>query len=176
MMFTETKLEGVLIYTPKVIQDERGYFFESYSFDTFFKNGIDCNFVQDNQSKSAYGVLRGLHYQLEPYSQAKLVRVIKGKILDVVVDIRDGSPTYKEWISVELDSQNFKQILIPQGFAHGFLSLDYGTIVSYKVDKFYRAESERHIRFDDPDIGIDWKIPYKDIIVSDKVKTEIVLA
>ncbi len=168
MGFTRTELDGVLIYEPKVFPDDRGYFFESYNYNVFIEAGLKYDFVQDNQSKSCYGVLRGLHYQLNPHSQTKLVRVIKGKIWDVVVDIRKKSPTYKKWRGVEISEDNFKQILIPRGFAHGFVVLTDDTIISYKCDNFYNKQSECGIRFDDPEINIDWKIPAKDILLSDK--------
>ena len=168
MGFTKTELDGVLIYEPKVFPDDRGYFFESYNDNVFIEAGLKYSFVQDNQSKSCYGALRGLHYQLEPHAQTKLVRVLKGEIWDVVVDIRQKSPTYKKWIGVQLNEDNFKQLLIPRGFAHGFVVLTDDTIISYKCDSFYNKQSEGGIRFDDPEIHIDWKIPSKDILLSDK--------
>ena len=168
MGFIKTELEGVLIYEPKVFSDDRGYFFESYNSNVFLEAGLKYDFVQDNQSKSCYGVLRGLHYQLDPHAQTKLVRVLSGKIWEVVVDISKSSSTYKKWIGVELSGDNFRQVLIPRGFAHGFVALMDDTIVSYKCDNFYNKASEGGIRFDDPTLNIDWKIPSKDILLSDK--------
>ena len=168
MSFIKTELEGVLIFEPKVFKDERGYFFESYNQRLFAEHGLNYDFVQDNQSKSSYGVLRGLHYQLGPHAQTKLIRVLKGKILDVVVDVRINSPKYKKWVAIELRDEDFKQILIPKGYAHGLVVLSDEAIVSYKCDTFYNKESEGGIRFDDPDLNIDWKIPHKDLIVSEK--------
>jgi dTDP-4-dehydrorhamnose reductase/dTDP-4-dehydrorhamnose 3,5-epimerase len=155
----KTKLEGVYIIEPKVFGDHRGWFMESYSKIKFKKNGIDIDFVQDNHSLSAKkGTIRGLHFQINPIAQTKLVRCTKGRILDVAVDIRKGSPTYKQWISVELSEENKKQLLIPKGFAHGFLTLTDNVEVQYKVDEYYSQEHDRSIRYDDPDIGIDWGI------------------
>ncbi len=168
MSFIRTELDGVLIYEPKVFPDGRGYFFESYNQNNFLELGLNYNFVQDNQSKSSYGVLRGLHYQLEPYAQTKLVRVISGKIWDVIVDIRKNSPTYKKWIGMELSEDNFRQVVIPKGFAHGFIVLSDEAVISYKCDNFYNKQSEGGVRFDDPELHIDWKLPSKDILLSDK--------
>ncbi|HOW16697.1 MAG TPA: dTDP-4-dehydrorhamnose 3,5-epimerase, partial [bacterium] len=167
MSFIRTELDGVLIYEPKVFPDGRGYFFESYNQNNFLELGLNYNFVQDNQSKSSYGVLRGLHYQLEPYAQTKLVRVISGKIWDVIVDIRKNSPTYKKWIGMELSEDNFRQVVIPKGFAHGFIVLSDEAVISYKCDNFYNKQSEGGVRFDDPELHIDWKLPSKDILLSD---------
>ncbi|WP_094549331.1 dTDP-4-dehydrorhamnose 3,5-epimerase [Petroclostridium xylanilyticum] len=159
MRIIKTKLEGVYIIEPKVFGDHRGWFMESYSKIKFKKNGIDIDFVQDNHSLSAKkGTIRGLHFQINPIAQTKLVRCTKGRILDVAVDIRKGSPTYKQWISVELSEENKKQLLIPKGFAHGFLTLTDNVEVQYKVDEYYSQEHDRSIRYDDPDIGIDWGI------------------
>jgi len=168
MSFIRTELDCVLIYEPKVFPDGRGYFFESYNQNNFLELGLNYNFVQDNQSKSSYGVLRGLHYQLEPYAQTKLVRVISGKIWDVIVDIRKNSPTYKKWIGMELSEDNFRQVVIPKGFAHGFIVLSDEAVISYKCDNFYNKQSEGGVRFDDPELHIDWKLPSKDILLSDK--------
>ncbi|MCX6111824.1 MAG: dTDP-4-dehydrorhamnose 3,5-epimerase [Proteobacteria bacterium] len=168
MGFIKTGLDGVLIFEPKVHKDPRGYFFESYSQKLFAEHDLHYNFVQDNQSKSKYGVLRGLHYQLGPHAQTKLVRVLKGKIWDVIVDVRRNSSKYKKWIAFELTDEDFKQVLIPKGFAHGFIVLSEEAIVSYKCDTFYDKSSEGGIKFDDPELNIDWKIPHKDIIISDK--------
>ena len=168
MNFIKTELDGVLIFEPKVHKDDRGYFFESYSKRLFAEHDLHYDFVQDNQSKSTYGVLRGLHYQLGPHAQTKLIRVLKGRILDVVVDVRRNSSKYKKWIAIELKDEEFKQILVPKGFAHGLVVLSEEAIVSYKCDTFYDKASEGGIRFDDPDLNIDWKIPHKDLIISAK--------
>lgn len=159
MKVIKTKLEGVFIIEPKFFGDHRGWFMESYSKIKFEENGININFVQDNHSLSAKkGTIRGLHFQINPMAQTKLVRCTKGRILDVAVDIRKGSPTYKQWISVELSEENKKQLLIPKGFAHGFLTLTDNVEVQYKVDEYYSPKHDRSIRYDDPDIGIDWGI------------------
>ncbi len=169
MRVIETEIEGVVIIEPDVYQDERGYFLETFREDKFRKLvGIDVDFVQDNESLSRKFVLRGLHYQIPPMAQAKLVRVVKGAILDVAVDLRRTSPTFGKWVMVELNDENKRQIFIPRGFAHGFLSLRDGTIVSYKVDNYYSPQHDRGIRFDDPDVGIDWKYDVKEFILSSK--------
>ena len=168
MKFIKTEIPEVVIIEPKVFGDERGYFMESYRKDLFDKNVREINFIQDNESKSKKGVLRGLHYQLPPFAQSKLVRVIKGKVLDVAVDIRKNSPTFGKYIAVELSEENKRQLFIPRGFAHGFLVLSDEAIFTYKVDNYYAPEYDRGIRFDDPDIGIDWNFPKEEIIVSDK--------
>lgn len=159
MRIVKTKIEGVYIIEPKVYGDNRGWFMESYSRLKFQQQGIEINFVQDNHSLSAKkGTLRGLHFQVNPKPQTKLVRCTRGKILDVAVDIRQGSPTYKQWVAVELSEENKKQILIPKGFAHGFLTLLDDVEVQYKVDEYYAPECDRSIRFDDPEIGVAWGI------------------
>jgi dTDP-4-dehydrorhamnose 3,5-epimerase len=168
MPFTKTSLEGVLIFEPKVFQDDRGYFFEAYNANGFAAEGVDIKFVQDNQSKSSYGVIRGLHYQLNPFAQSKLVRVLEGSIIDVAVDIRKGSPTYGQHFSIELTAENKKQLLVPAGFAHGFSVTSETAVVMYKCDQFYSKESEGGIRFDDPALGINWKIEAANAIVSEK--------
>ncbi len=168
MPFKTTDIPGLLIFEPAVYKDERGYFFESYNEETFRRQNIDIRFVQDNQSFSCYGVIRGLHYQLEPYAQAKLIRVIQGKILDVAVDIRQGSPTYGKFMHIELSSDNKLQFLIPPGFAHGFSVLSETAEVVYKCNAFYNKENEAGIRFDDPDLHIDWQLPADKAIVSSK--------
>lgn len=168
MPFSTTDIPGLLIFEPVVFTDSRGYFFESYNEQLFKQNGIDIRFVQDNQSLSSYGVIRGLHYQLHPYAQAKLLRVLEGAILDVVVDIRSGSPTFGKSFCLELSSENKKQLFIPAGFAHGFSVLSEKTTVFYKCDQFYHKESERGIRFDDPALNIDWKIPFEKAIISEQ--------
>ena len=157
MKIIKTGLDDVHILEPKVFGDHRGWFMETYSIQKFEELGIDILFVQDNHSFSAQkGTLRGLHFQINPKAQTKLVRCTKGKILDVAVDIRKGSPTYKKWVAVELTDENKKQLLIPKGFAHGFLSLTDDVEVQYKVDEYYAPECDRSIRFDDPEIGVDW--------------------
>jgi dTDP-4-dehydrorhamnose 3,5-epimerase len=168
MPFIATSLQGVWIFSPSVFEDERGYFFEVYNEQIFFGQGIQNRFVQDNQSFSRYGVIRGLHYQLEPYAQTKLVRVLQGRILDVAVDIRKGSPDYGKSVAVELSAENKKQLLIPKGFAHGFSVLSETAEVSYKCDAFYNKASEGGIIYNDPDICIDWKLPTANILVSAK--------
>lgn len=155
----KTDLEGVYIIESKVFGDHRGWFAETYSKERFESLGIDTNFIQDNHSFSAKkGTLRGLHFQLNPKAQAKLVRCVKGKILDVAVDIREGSSTYKEWVAVELTEDNKRQLLIPKGFAHGFLTLTDNVEVQYKVDEYYSQENDRSIRFDDPEINVYWGV------------------
>jgi dTDP-4-dehydrorhamnose 3,5-epimerase len=168
MPFSTTEIPGLLIFEPKVFEDSRGYFFESYNEKVFREEGVDIRWVQDNQSSSEYGVIRGLHYQLEPHAQTKLVRVLRGKILDVAVDIRKGSPTYGKSYSVKLSAKNRKQLLIPPGFAHGFSVLSKKAEVLYKCNSFYNKESEAGIIYNDPALGIDWGIPLEDAIVSEK--------
>ena len=168
MNFVETKLPGVMLLTANIIADERGYFFESYNEQAFQQAGIISSFVQDNQSKSSYGVLRGLHSQLGKYAQAKLVRVLAGKILDVAVDVRHGSSTYGQYVSVELSSQQQNQLFIPRGFLHGFVVLSESCTVAYKCDNFYCKEAEFSVLWNDPALNIDWQIPVKDIKVSSK--------
>jgi dTDP-4-dehydrorhamnose 3,5-epimerase len=168
MPFMTTELPGLLIFDPPVYEDERGFFFESYNEKTFHKQGIVNRFVQDNQSFSRYGVIRGLHYQLGPYAQAKLIRVLQGRILDVAVDLRKNSPSYGKCMSIELSGDNRRQFFIPQGFAHGFSVLSETAEVSYKCDAFYHKDSEGGIRFDDPALNIDWGIPAGKAIVSPK--------
>jgi len=161
MQSIQTSLPGVLIIEPQVFGDHRGYFMETYSVNTFLQLGIDQVFVQDNQSFTAQkGTLRGLHFQNNPMSQAKLVRVTKGAVLDVAVDLRKGSPHYCKWVSVELSAENKRMLLIPKGFAHGFLTLTDNVEFVYKVDNFYSKECDRSIRFDDPQIGVDWGIAH----------------
>jgi len=168
MPFHKTEIPGLLIFEPKVFDDPRGYFFESYNENIFKEAGIDLRWVQDNQSSSAYGVIRGLHYQANPHAQVKLVRVLSGKILDVVVDIRKGSPAFGKHFSIELSAENKKQLFIPHGFAHGFSVLSEKAEVLYKCDGFYNKESEGGIHYNDPSLNIDWKIPAGKEIVSDK--------
>lgn len=158
MEIVKTRIPDLLIIKPDVFEDHRGYFFESYNKEAFLRNGIDQNFVQDNESKSAMGVLRGLHFQKPPFAQGKLVRVMKGAVLDVAVDLRKGSPTYGEWESVELTQGNKWMYWIPPGFAHGFVTLEENTVFFYKCTNVYNKESEGSILWNDPDLNIDWKI------------------
>jgi len=168
MAFIQTDFPGLIIIEPTVFADSRGYFFESYNENNFKAAGIDIRFVQDNQSRSAYGVIRGLHYQLAPYAQTKLIRVLSGSILDVVVDVRKGSPTYGKSFSIELSAVNNKQLLVPRGFAHGFSVLSETAEVMYKCDAFYNKDAEAGIVYNDTDLNIDWQIPAGKAIVSDK--------
>lgn len=168
MNFIKTAIDGVVIVEPRVFADARGYFFESYNEAEFHRAGITNKFVQDNQSKSSYGVVRGLHCQLGAHAQAKLVRVLQGRVLDVAVDIRAGSPTFGRHVAVELSDENQRQLFIPRGFLHGFSVLSDTAIFAYKCDNLYHPESEFGIRFDDPEIGIDWQVPADKIITSEK--------
>lgn len=168
MNFIKTELDGVVIVEPRIFGDDRGYFFESYNIAEFEKNGIKNVFVQDNQSKSKYGVVRGLHAQIGEYAQAKLVRVLSGRVLDVAVDIRRDSPTFGKYVAVELSDENQRQLFIPRGFLHGFSVLSETAVFAYKCDNLYHPESEFSIRFDDPQIGIDWRVPADKIITSEK--------
>ena len=168
MKVIKTKLEGVVIIEPQVFFDDRGYFFESFSQQRFNEQVAPITFVQDNESKSSYGVLRGLHFQKPPFAQSKLVRVVKGKVLDVAVDLRKGSPTFGQYESVVLSEENKRQFFIPQGFAHGFAVLSEEAIFQYKGDNYYAPQSEGSVRWNDPTIAIDWQLPEKDIILSAK--------
>jgi len=168
MKITETAIPGLVIIEPAVFKDSRGYFFESYNEKSLKAEGIDIKFVQDNQSKSSYGVVRGLHYQLNPYAQTKLIRALSGKILDVTVDIRKGSPTFGKVFSIELSAENNKQLLIPKGFAHGFSVLSETAEVMYKCDEFYHKESEAGILYNDKALNIDWGIPVNKAVISEK--------
>ncbi len=168
MEYEETSIKGVWILTPKVFNDNRGYFFEAWKKSDFEAHVGKVDFIQDNESKSSYGVLRGLHYQKGEYSQAKLVRVIKGKVLDVAVDLRKSSPTFGKHVMVELSEDNKRQLFIPRGFAHGFLVLSPEAIFTYKVDNIYAPAHEASIRWNDPQIGINWPIDQKDVVTSPK--------
>lgn len=168
MKVIETAIEGVVILEPQVFGDSRGYFFESFSLRVFEELVGKVNFVQDNESKSSYGVVRGLHYQLPPYTQAKLVRVVKGQVLDVAVDLRKGSKTFGKHVAVELSEENKRQFFVPKGFAHGFAVLSEEAIFQYKCDNYYAPGNEGGIQFDDPALGIDWRIPREKMILSDK--------
>ena len=166
----QTKIAGVVIIEPRVFGDDRGYFFESWSQKDFDEQVRPIKFVQDNESKSCYGVLRGLHFQKGKDAQSKLVRVVKGKVLDVAVDIRKGSPTFGKHVAVELTADNHRQFFVPRGFAHGFVVLSEEAIFQYKCDNLYAPQSEGALAWDDPDIGIDWGVPADKIILSAKDK------
>lgn len=169
MNVIKTDIEGVLVIEPQVFGDERGYFFESFNAERFLaQTGIEVTFVQDNESLSKRGVLRGLHFQREPYAQAKLVRVVRGRVLDVAVDIRPNSVTFGKYIAVELSGENKRQLFIPKGFAHGYVVLEDDTVFQYKCDEFYHPTSEAGIAWNDPQIGIDWGISQSEIILSEK--------
>ena len=170
MKVIQTNIIGVYIIEPSVFGDERGYFFESFSQREFEQLVCPTTFVQDNESKSCYGVVRGLHFQKPPYAQSKLVRVVLGKVLDVAVDIRKGSPTFGKHVAVELSAENKRQLFIPRGFAHGFSVLSEEAVFQYKCDQFYAPASEGALAWNDPDINIDWKIPTDKVILSDKDK------
>ena len=176
MNIIETELPGVLIVEPKVFGDARGYFFESWNRAAFEAAGIANTWVQDNESRSRFGVLRGLHYQAAPYTQAKLVRVIAGSVLDVAVDIRKGSPTYGKHVAVELSGDNKRQLYIPRGFAHGFAVLSDEALFAYKCDNIYMPSAERGIMFDDPALGIDWRVSPGQWNLSEKDKKHPLLA
>lgn len=165
----ETRIKDLFIIEPKVFEDSRGYFFESYNKKTLDDLiGKEYNFIQDNESKFSYGVVRGLHYQLTPHSQAKIVRVLEGSVYDVAVDLRKNSPTFGEWVGIELSAENKRQFLIPKGFAHGFSVLSEKAIFTYKRDEYYHPEAEAGIIYNDPTLNIDWKIPDEDITLSGK--------
>ena len=168
MNYIQTEIDGVWIIEPRVFNDARGYFMEAFKEEEFRANIGDVHFVQDNESKSSFGVLRGLHYQKGEYSQAKLVRVIKGKVLDVAVDLRRSSPTFGKYVSVELSEENKRQFFIPRGFAHGFLVLSDEAIFTYNVDNGYAPQAEASIRFNDETVGIDWPVAESQFIVSEK--------
>ena len=176
MNFTRLEIPDVILCEPKTLSDERGYFSETFREDKLEKFlGFPVNFCQENESKSSYGVLRGLHYQIAPYAQSKLVRVLQGAVLDVSVDVRKDSPTFGKHIAIELSEENKKQILIPKGFAHGFVVLSKEAVLTYKVDNYYHQASERGIAYDDKNLAIDWKLPPKDIKVSAKDANQVLL-
>ena len=168
MPFSKTTIPGLLIYEPTVFEDSRGYFFESYNEQVFLNEGIDIKFVQDNQAQSSYGVIRGLHFQLAPYAQTKLIRVLSGSILDVAVDVRLESPTYGQVYTFELSAENKKQLLVPKGFAHGYSVLSETAEVMYKCDAFYNKQSEGGLLYNDPKLKIDWQIIAGKEIVAEK--------
>jgi dTDP-4-dehydrorhamnose 3,5-epimerase len=168
MAFTKTSIPGLLVFEPRVFGDNRGYFFESYNHKVFLAEHLEINFVQDNQASSIFGVIRGLHFQLEPYAQTKLIRVLSGKIIDAVVDLRKNSPTYGKAYTIELSSENKKQLLIPKGFAHGYSVISETAEVFYKCDAFYNKESEGGIAWNDPSLNINWQIPGDKATISEK--------
>ncbi|MDA3891768.1 MAG: dTDP-4-dehydrorhamnose 3,5-epimerase [Salinivirgaceae bacterium] len=170
MDIIKTKIEDLLIIEPKVFGDDRGYFYECYQKERYLEAGIDANFIQDNEAFSTFGVVRGLHYQLGPFSQAKLVRVIKGKVLDVAVDLRKKSATFGQWVSAELSEDNKRQFFVPRGFAHGYSVLSETAIFAYKCDNTYNPDSERGINLNDPKLNIDWGIAKEKQLVSPKDK------
>lgn len=170
MEVIKTDIEGVVIIEPRIFRDDRGYFYESFSQREFEEKVCRTTFVQDNQSKSSYGVLRGLHFQKPPYCQSKLVRCIKGAVLDVAVDLRKGSPTFGKHVAVELTEENHRQLFVPRGFAHGFAVLSEEAVFQYKCDNFYNKESEGAIAWDDPELAIDWRIPADKALLSEKDK------
>lgn len=170
MEVIKTEIEGVVIIEPRIFKDERGYFYESFSQREFEEKVCRTTFVQDNQSKSSYGVLRGLHFQKPPYCQSKLVRCIKGAVLDVAVDIRKGSPTFGKYVAVELTEENHRQFFVPRGFAHGFAVLSEEAVFQYKCDNFYNKESEGSVAWNDPELDIDWRIPFDKVLLSEKDK------
>lgn len=168
MEVIKTHIDGVVIIEPRIFRDDRGYFFESFSQKEFEEKVLKTTFVQDNESKSSYGVLRGLHFQTSPHAQSKLVRVIQGAVLDVAVDIRIGSPTYGQHVAVELSEENHRQFFVPRGFAHGFSVLTAEVIFQYKCDNFYAPKHEGALAWDDKELGIDWRIPAQEVILSEK--------
>lgn len=176
MNIIETNIEGVIIIEPRLFEDERGYFFESFNQKEFQEKVCKTTFIQDNESKSSYGVIRGLHFQKPPFAQSKLVLKLKGAVLDVAVDIRKGSPTFGQHVAVELTEDNHRQFFIPRGFAHGFSVLSKEVIFQYKCDNFYAPQSEGAIAWDDPDLGIDWQISIDEILLSEKDKSHPKLA
>ena len=176
MKVTKTDIEGIVIIEPRIFDDARGYFFEAFSERKFAEQVCGCHFVQDNEAKSSFGVIRGLHFQLPPHAQSKLVRVISGRILDVAVDIRKSSPTFGKYVAVELSAENHRQIFIPKGFAHGYSVLSEEAIVAYKCDNYYAPESEGAIAWNDADLAIDWQIPAEKVVLSEKDKHHPTLA
>ena len=168
MEVIKTEIDGVVIIEPRIFKDDRGYFYESFSQREFEEKVCQTTFVQDNQSKSSYGVLRGLHFQKPPYCQSKLVRCIKGAVLDVAVDLRKGSPTFGKYVAVELSEDNHRQFFVPRGFAHGFAVLTPEAVFQYKCDNFYNKESEGAVAWNDPQLAIDWKIPADKVLLSEK--------
>ena len=176
MKITKTDIEGVVVIEPRIFDDARGYFFETFSEREFAEQVCDCRFVQDNEAKSSYGVVRGLHFQLPPHTQSKLVRVVSGRILDIAVDIRKSSPTFGKYIAVELSAENHQQLFIPKGYAHGYSVLSEEAVVEYKCDNYYAPQSEGAIAWNDADLAIDWQIPAEKVILSEKDKQHPTLA
>lgn len=170
MKKTETGFRDLVVLEPKIFKDNRGYFFESFNRNIFKELNLPVDFDQDNQSQSQFGTIRGLHYQIAPHSQAKLVRVLQGKIYDVAIDLRKGSPTYGKWYGIELSEDNMKQLYVPHGFAHGFSVLSETTTILYKCEGFYNSEAERGIMFNDEELGIEWQLETDDVILSTKDK------
>ena len=170
MNVIKTDIDGVVIIEPRLFTDERGYFFEAFSEREFREKVADVHFVQENESRSCYGVLRGLHFQKQPFAQSKLVRVVRGRVLDVAVDIRKGSPTFGRWTAAELSEDNHLQFFLPQGMAHGFSVLSDVAVFQYKCDNFYHPEAEGAIAWNDPDLAIDWQLPADKVILSEKDK------
>lgn len=168
MQIFQAEIPGIFVIDPQVFGDDRGYFFESFQADTFNEHISGVNFIQDNESLSVFGVLRGLHYQLPPFAQSKLVRVVTGKVLDITVDIRKGSPTFGTYVAMELSGENKRQIFIPKGFAHGFVVLSKKAVFQYKVDNVYSRDHDRGIAFDDPSLCIDWRLPSEELVLSEK--------
>lgn len=168
MPFIKTNIPDLLVFEPKVFEDSRGYFYESYNKNVFLDAGLNIHFVQDNQARSSFGVVRGLHFQKDPHAQSKLIRVLSGSIMDVAVDIRSGSPTYGNVFSILLSSENKKQLLVPKGFAHGYSVISETAEVFYKCDEFYHKETEGGISWNDPFLKIDWQLPAEKIIISEK--------
>ena len=176
MEVIKTDIEGVVIIEPRIFKDDRGYFYESFSQREFEEKVCRTTFVQDNQSKSSYGVVRGLHFQKPPYSQSKLERCIKGAVLDVAVDIRKGSPTFGKYVAVELTEDNHRQFFVPRGFAHGFAVLSEEAVFQYKCDNFYNKESEGSVAWNDQELAIDWRIPVEKVLLSEKDKLSKTIA
>lgn len=176
MEVIKSDIEGVVIIEPRLFEDSRGYFFESFSEREFVEKVCNTHFVQDNESKSSYGVVRGLHFQRPPHAQSKLVRVVEGSVLDIAVDIRHGSPTFGRYVAVELSAENHRQLFIPRGFAHGFAVLSEKAVFQYKCDNYYAPQSEGAIAWNDPAIGIDWRIPADKVILSAKDMAHPLLA
>lgn len=176
MEVIKSDIEGVVIIEPRIFEDSRGYFFESFSEREFVEKVCNTHFVQDNESKSSYGVVRGLHFQRPPHAQSKLVRVVEGTVLDIAVDIRRGSPTFGRYVAVELSAENHRQLFIPRGFAHGFAVLSDKAVFQYKCDNYYAPQSEGAIAWNDPAIGIDWRIPADKVILSAKDMAHPLLA
>lgn len=170
MNFIETKIPGVIIIEPKIFGDERGYFCETFRDDEFNEKVAPISFVQENENKSSYGVLRGIHFQKPPYTQSKLARVVEGAVLDVAVDLRKESPTFGQWVGVELSAENHRQLFLPKGMGHAMICLSDTCIFQYKVDNYYAPQSEGYVAWDDPDLNIDWLVPKDKIVLSEKDK------